>query len=85
MREAVEEDMSVHLSSDAISIIAFLWDWDAVTDLRLHEHQVDEDDHVVMLYIFVRKTLAPRTLCQANITADGICSLGLSAWRQAPV
>ena len=37
------------------------------TDLRLHEHQIDKQHHKIMLHIFIRKPLAPRTLRQSHI------------------
>ena len=38
--------------------------------LRLHKHQIDEQHHKIMLHIFIRKPLTPRTLCQSDIRTD---------------
>ena len=38
--------------------------------LRLHKHQIDKQHHKIMLHIFIRKPLTPRTLCQSDIRTD---------------
>ena len=38
--------------------------------LRLHKHQIDKQHDKIMLHIFIRKPLTPRTLCQSDIRAD---------------
>ena len=38
--------------------------------LRLHKHQINEQHHKIMLHIFIRKPLTPRTLCQSDIRTD---------------
>ena len=38
--------------------------------LRFHKHQIDKQHHKIMLHIFIRKPLTPRTLCQSDIRTD---------------
>ena len=40
--------------------------------LRFDQHQINEEDYKVMLYVFVRKPLASRTLCEAHAFALGV-------------
>jgi len=81
-REPIEEKMPVDLS--LISALGVLFRsnieisrWHR-TDLGLHEHQIDEQHHKVMLHIFVRKALTSRTLCQSDIRTSG--SLGFNLY-----
>lgn len=89
MREAIEEDMPVNLAGtsalwyDLAQGFAILGLF--LADLRLYEYQVDEDHHIIMLDVFVRKPLAARALRQTNIAADSVRSLSFSTRGQSPV
>lgn len=41
-----------------------------MTDLRLDQHQIDEEHHEVVLDVFVREALAARTLRQPHAFAE---------------
>ena len=41
-----------------------------LTYLRLHKYQIDKQHHKIMLHIFIRKPLTPRTLRQSDIRTD---------------
>ena len=89
MREAIEEDMPVDLRGtsalwyDLARGFAMMGQCGA--DLRLYKHQVDEDHHIIVLDVFVRKPLAARALRQTNIAADRVRSLSFSTRGQSPV
>lgn len=38
------------------------------TNLRFHEHKINKQYHEIMFNIFIRKPLAPGTLCQSHIS-----------------
>ncbi len=64
-RQPIEEKMPVNLILN-VSSMHFCHAPKIVslhrTNLRLDEHQIDEEHHKVVLHIFVRKPLASRTL-----------------------
>ena len=49
--------------------------------LRLHEYQIDEEDNVIMFNIFIRKSLAPRTLRQSDISSSSSLRLSTQLCR----